>query len=331
MLFFMGASACGLMREALVQQRYQNAQAAARRALRVPMGRVRAGDAAHWESRQPSWETFPCFHLCLTCGYLAESADELCPGCGYRRWTDLRNLSAAEALRQMERRDRLAIPADILWKSRLVAGTLGGVGGTLALLGALAGSMSPVSSFLFGIVAFGAVTFPGSFLASRIWSSARFRRRPAFPSRWRIPLPRGRGKPAQVVSGPATTRADLLRAPVSGRPCLGYELTVLFDAPGDLRPPMWVLEEERNVPFEIDGVRVEANRATFELPKQLVAREDGAVDSQAVAQLLRQRGLFSSEGDYSLHEALLEPGGRYRLEQFEDPPGAAVVIRPDSG
>lgn len=122
-----------------------------------------------------------------------------------------------------------------------------------------------------------------------------------------------------------------MRAPVSGRECLGYEVTVLFDAPNDLRPPMWVLEEERTVHFTLAGEHAAPDGVTLDLPAQEVANEATGFGNQQVAEFLRKRGLFASEGEYIVFEALIEPGRPYRLELFERDVEAVPRIRPAKG
>jgi hypothetical protein len=92
---------------------------------------------------------------------------------------------------------------------------------------------------------------------------------------------------------------------------------------------MWLLEEERTIPFAIGGVEVPADRATLDLPRQAVNRSDGTLDAELVTRLLRQRGLFTAEGDYLLHESIIEPGARYTLARPASPAGAVLVIRPE--
>ncbi len=91
---------------------------------------------------------------------------------------------------------------------------------------------------------------------------------------------------------------------------------------------MWVLEEERNIGFEVRGHYVEPDGVTMMLPPHQVSSDDWAEDSTKVGRFLRQRGLFTSEGSYAVFEALIEPDGLYQLEVYDQPKDAAAVIRP---
>jgi hypothetical protein len=335
MIFFSGGAAAGLMQVIAAQQRYATARSSRPRAMRVALQKTHernpdwTGPSMGGAAPAPVWETFDCYHLCRTCGYLSATADDVCPGCGQRTWLDLRSLPAADALRQLEHEDRLRVPPDLVRRSQVAAGVVGAGLGIAAALATHGQGTSPIWSAVLGLVILGGVLPLVGWPLARLWTALRFRRRPRFPSRWRLPLPQGTGAAATIANGQAVPRAELLTAPVSGRPCIGYELTVLFDTPGDLRPAMWLLEEERTIPFAIGGVEVPADRATLDLPRQAVNRSDGTLDAELVTRLLRQRGLFTAEGDYLLHESIIEPGARYTLARPASPAGAVLVIRPE--
>lgn len=324
----MSWSAAGAVADAVARARYMEKQMMARRALRVHM--KRAGGDTEW-SEEAEYEPFECYTLCLECGYLTHEPKGPCPGCGQRHWTDLRSVASGEAVRQMERRDRLTTPAYIINRAQtigLALGTVTAVGlGTYAYL-----TDKPEMAVAMVLsAALGGATAALSYFGFRYLLSAWvFYRRPTFPSRWRLPLPlpRLRGRPTRVHQAPFLSQGELLRAPITNRPCLGYEVSVHFDAPGDKRPRMWILEEEHTVAFSVDDRIVEADRATLKLDAELVGEESVGLDESGIAQFLRKRGLFASEGLYAIFEAIIEPDQTYRLEIYDKPANAVAVVRP---
>lgn len=299
----------------------------ARRALRVHM--KRAGEDMEW-SEEAEYEAFECYTLCLECGYLTQAPKGPCPGCGQQRWTDLRSVSSGEAVRQMERRDRMTTPAYIInraWTIGLAAGTVTALGLGIYIYLTEPPEMAVamvLAAALGGAVA--ALAYAGFRFLLSAWV---FYRRPTFPSRWRLPLPLPKlsGRPAQVLQAVLVPQGELLRAPISDRPCLGYEVSVHFDAPGDKRPRMWILEEEHTAAFAVEDRIVEADRATLKLDAELVGEESIGMDDSGIAQFLRKRGLFASEGIYAIFEAIIEPDQSYRVELYDKPANAVAVVR----
>ncbi|MDY0003915.1 MAG: hypothetical protein RBU30_21640 [Polyangia bacterium] len=290
-------------------------------AIRAPHIRLRPGEMASPSASANEWEPHECFQLCVECGYLAEGREQPCPGCGSKGWVDLRRISEANQIREMERGNRQVIPRSLSRIGYLVGVALGL--GALALTYSIALPLleNNTSGALVMAMAVGIVTaILGSWLLPRLLVFLLYKRRPTFPLRWRlpVPLPSSGDEPAALHEGQAvaTNAGELLRAPITGEPCLAYEVSVLFDTPGDLRPPMWILEEERSVAFALDGQEVPPDRVTLELPVEPVG-DESPEGSRAVALFLRKRGLFASEGDYTLFEALVRPGLTYRLELFD--------------
>jgi hypothetical protein len=310
----------GAVADAVARQRHMAHEIMARRA--APRTRVHAGDFAGTPEAygRDDWEPYECFHLCLGCGYLSESGKEHCPGCGAFTWVDLRRNLDADAIRRMERRGRQIVPRELGRWAHLTAILLGLT--TAALI-----AWSMWDEFKDGSGAVGLmmlllglfVTGSTAWFLPRLLAFVVFRRRPVFPMRWRLPLPLPPPKlrPTLTSDGQVAPTEELISAPISGRPCVAYEVTVIFDTPGDLRPPMWVLEEERSVGFELGGHAVSRDRVTLDLPPAPVGEGDDEATDKKIARFLRQRGLFFAEGTFRLFEAIVEPGMTCRLEHFQ--------------
>ena len=251
----------------------------------------------------PANEAFDCLFLCDHCGYLSE-VEGACPACTHTAWIDLDNWAHAEALRGVEEAARQHPVAEVRWRVRgatLALGTLVGVGCAtgLALAGVLAGSMASV------LGATGAATALTHALARRKIGWSIMARRVRDPTRWRMPVPLAdETDTLKRRAGPALAREPLLRAPFTGRPCVAYEVAVLFDHPDDAWPPTWVLREMRSCAFEVDGHEVAANRAMLTGPTELVATP--TMSEGEKRRFLRERGLFLADGTFDLYEAIVE-------------------------
>lgn len=305
------------------------------------------------EERERDRESFSCFQLCGNCGYLGDANAEPCPSCGAKGWIDLGDLDMAHALRKADSEDRM-LPSDgarrLTWLTALGAGVFGGLvlgfaGGALVQrdvpeyafirykktwvdieLGDLSLTFAPVLA-AFATVAI--TSFVYHAFKMRLFA-AFHERRNTRPDRWRLPLPSPELSSPVVdrVEGVATARGTLLRAPISGRECIAYEVSVLFDAEGDARRPMWVLEEENMIAFELAGRELGPDRATLEIPLEPVAPDEHLLNSDELSLFLRKRGLFGSDGVFEFYEALVLPGARYQLLRHEEPEGAVAVLRP---
>ncbi|MDC0719015.1 hypothetical protein [Nannocystis bainbridge] len=274
-------------------------------------------------------ESFDCMFLCDVCGYLCDT-DPACPSCGRTAWIDLDYWHVAEALREREEEERRHPPDRLKWQVRLAsvaAGAAIGIGCAGGL--ALAGLVALGWPSLLGLG--GGATALAHRLGRRRIGRALMLRGSSRPTRWHMPLPlvAAEAVVAARAVGQPQPRGPLLAAPFSGRPCLGYELGVLFDAPGDAWPPIWVLREMRSSAFDIDGRHVEADAVTLGLPLTAVTRP--AMTESARQRFLRQRGLFLADGQFELFEAIVEPGAAYEVQWPSAPAGVPPVIHATTG
>jgi len=267
--------------------------------------------------------------LCDVCGYLCDR-DPPCPSCGHTSWIDLDYWALAEALRTREEDQRRHPPDRLKWQVRLASLTTGaalGVGCATGL--ALAGLAAFTWPALLGLGGGAAALTHG--LGRRRIGRSLMARQVERPSRWHLPLPLVAADAVATtrVVGRPQPRGALLTAPFSGRPCLGYELGVLFDAPGDAWPPIWVLREMRSCAFDVHDRHVDADAVTLALP--IAPVPEPAMTETVRQKFLRQRGLFLVDGKFDLFEAILEPGAVYELQWPSAPEGAPPVVRPTTG
>lgn len=273
----------------------------------------------------PPREAFDCMFLCGTCGYLCDS-DPPCPSCGESSWIDLDYWAHAEALRAREEEERRHPPRRLAWQVRLTSLATGaaiGVGCAAGL--ALAGLVAFGWPALLGLGAGATAMTHG--LGRRRFGRSIMERRPGTATRWRLPLPLtdANARTAARAVGRLEVSGGLLRAPFSGRPCVGYALGVMFDSPSDAWPPIWVLREMRSSAFEVEGRAVATDGVWLALPTTRITAP--ALDQEQLRRFLRERGLFLVDGQFDLYEAILEPGDSYELLWPTAPAGAPPFIR----
>lgn len=272
-----------------------------------------------------SHEAFPCLYLCDACGYLGDTRAP-CPACGSTMWIDLNLWAHAHALREREEAERQNPSKEVRWEVRLASLAIGGALGAGVAVGLALG----------GVLAFGwpallacgaGATAATHGLGQRKLGWSMMARRVRWPTRWRLPLPLAdeRAPIAARAAGRVDPRGPLLTAPFSGRPCVAYEIAVLFDTPNDAWPPIWALREIRSCAFEVAGHAVEADAAALALPIEQVTRP--AITEEALSKLLRERGLFLTDGQFDLFEAILEPGAGCELQWPSSPTGAPPFVR----
>ena len=307
-----------------------------RRASKTRRRAMSDGDIVGASGFKPERVEFACAYLCGTCGYLiehpAEASEEppaSCPACGDEGAVDLAIEPLAERVRQLEADERANAPT---WVKQLVGG------GTSGLMVALCATwfatghpsygMATIMAALF-VVPLAYVTLPR---AASVWLLSG-RTHP--PHRWHEPLglPEAGAAPNHTLDRlEARAVDDTLEAPISQRECLAYQVCVLFDVSGDARPPEWALQEQRATHTKLgDALELDPDELYLESPVELVETlgealdsrlDDAEVDSASnydeLKQFLRQRGLFSTEGEFHLYEAVLEPGDLVHVDEYDE-------------
>jgi hypothetical protein len=302
-------------------------------------GRRRSSLTAGYE---PESVGYPCAELCGSCGYFVDidpdpesDVEPTCPACGDQAWIDLEIEPVASAIREMEAEERNEVPTWI--KSTVVVATFAAIAagvGALYAAGVGAGYTicAACSALLFVPAAYFGLSKPASVLL--------LQGRARFPDRWHVPLPLPEEEraPSQTFDRlEARIDDELVTAPISDRECIACQICVLFDASGDARPAEWALEEQSATTLVFDGagpegeLRIGPEELYLETPVEFVhaTGEDilpvdddqmpigAGVDYDTIKRFLRERGLFITEGDFHFYEAVLQPGDRVDVTDYD--------------
>lgn len=256
--------------------------------------------------------TFDCYWQCTECGFQVAPIEkpnsdayrvpavhgpmdrrpvQSCDGCGETNtWANLREGAVVEALvaqadtRQMTRGAR---------RSGLIK--LVGLGVwllvvALALRGSGALVLLPLAFGTAFVMLHAAYREYQSGERSRFASSWRHERRPGWRTR------------AWLDGALGGERG--LRAPLSGRECLAYELGVRHDSDAEADPWSWTLLEQHSAPaLCVEGVEL-GERPYLQLERRVYAQ----VLSAAACDELRKRGLDPSRPGYTLFETTVMAG-----------------------
>ncbi|MCA9719952.1 MAG: hypothetical protein KC468_35120 [Myxococcales bacterium] len=332
--------------------RVRRAQTGARtlgpnRALRQELRRIRVRAAAGMSPRARQRSRALCYALCGACGYLqsvpapdtfrveptqAASIRDACPHCGALAWHDLNDEDTALALRDAETRVRRHHHA----LARRGAGALASLAGVaLAVpLGVLLHQLVGVTLVNAALIAFLIPAILATWLFNHLIPKRHARLRDAGVydtfTRWREPLPRSLVAATADAEPGAFAAVDsdheLLLAPWSGTPCVGYEVRLYRDA--SEQSPVCVLREQRCLEFHHGELEIPGEAVSLALPLRRVPRRGpGAPDQRALARTLRQRGLYLADGPYLLEEAIVVPGERYELVPVDAEGSRAYVLR----
>ena len=281
-------------------------------ALRRAQRRLLAKAASEPETDEAG---FVCALVCGGCGQLCwpgsgHSADPhrreasppaaslpACTHCGHRSWIDLRRESTALALRASE---TLGVQAKRTDRRRVVSTTV-----VATLIGALLG---------FAMIGGAAGTIGLGVLVGLVGALVTIRQdrrlAPAplgLPRRWAMALPPS-GSRALVARGKAEAHADLLRAPITGRPCLAYEVGARTDARADAPVSSWALLEQHVAELSVDGQALDPTQVHLDLRRERLGELGGLQLDERARVYLRQRGLWPAERSLELFESIVAPG-----------------------
>ncbi len=240
-----------------------------------------------------------------------ESTPRTCSGCGGCDFGDLRSEAVYESMAVRDDQAEQSRARAPLW-SRVWACTEG-----LIVVGILAAVLLREINEPWPYVAIALM------LAHLGWGFVRSRR-PSIglhPARWRLSITRGR--PAAPVHAVLDRRADeptsTVVAPLSGRPCLGYEIGIREDGQLDAPDGTWLLLEQHVAPLRVAGRQLDGDAARLHLPRTPITADD------RLASFLRRRGLNPDGRDLVVCESILEPGASVEYQAYDG--GGSTVTR----
>lgn len=218
-----------------------------------------------------------------------------CPACADEAWLGLRDDQAMQALTENEafsgasRRGALSRWGG--WVTR-GAGVLLVGGGALAAgavvlrrfihLGAYNQWMVPVLALFIGIIVF----------AVRLQEIGPPPRVRGLPMRWRLALPSSQ-LPIVPDPAPALPGTELVTAPLSGHPCVAYEIGVREDEDSDADMGTWLLLEQGTTAFRVADVDVPRDAARVRVAQRTPFHARTDEDRARMLQFLRERGFDS--------------------------------------
>ena len=272
--------------------------------------------------RDPDLAPFECFLLCMACGHMTspERSDPMrggakpahetrCSACGTTGLADLRHTPTVHSLTELE--DDEAEPTI---GQRVGRGV--GVGSVLLVLATVGAAIFSDGFGAIELMQAAAILIPlaliGMAMIPRVRGSSEGRK---LPRRWRLPkfgLDR-LGRRRKAARGVATTdTGDLLRAPLSGRPCLAYEIAVRGDDSPDRSFSSWRLVEQDNAEFRVGEVEVPRGGAVLRIPRELASAGVVSGEAEPTQHYMRMRGFLGSDEVY-IYETILAPGDDCRV------------------
>jgi hypothetical protein len=257
---------------------------------------------------------FPCSLICTDCGALSDpvavdphrgldGTRGPCPHCRHTAWADLANDDTAHAVAEGEGyegdRDRPARRITFVVLRLAVALAL-----SVACVHALVAAQT--YSILFTMLtSLFCVLFVPALLITAGRELAQSRRR--LPFRWALALPPATPQArAPAFTGPATPNGEPLHAPISGRPCIAYEVRVRKAGAGVGTPA--ALVEQRCTDLVVEGQEIPGARTLLRVPANALT----TARLEATDVWLRSRGLLSTHGPWAVSETIIEPGQRVR-------------------
>jgi hypothetical protein len=276
--------------------------------------------------RSPDLVEFDCFFLCMSCGHLsdprvgdpmrreAHEGPRNCAMCGAVGLVDLRQTPMVHSLSALETSEEQPSLGARVGKVFRVLGLAGTAAGLLAFVDSLGVSIVVIGTALAGWAA-----------SSRFVFGPSVPRR-SLPRRWRMPQTSKRpgAQPHRRVRAQAQSSAELLRAPLSGRPCIAYEVAVRDDDDATGSPSSWRLVEQDNVGFRVGELEVAPGEALLQLRRELLSKGTIGSENDAIRRYLRMRGLLDSEAVY-IYETILAPADACELSRRKA--DAPVLVR----
>ncbi len=320
-----GAAVCqAFARQARKDRRRAEERRHIRAAQRAAVRHARiSGERLEYE---PDFREFPCAFVCADCGQLHSPQDPTaghptrrsadvgtrpetpCSHCGAQGWIDLANVAMADTLRDSEReqdRKRSHVP--------IVPPLLLSLVGTLVVMMTESSLGRDMTQFVMGeyvvpVWPFVAVFIFGASLGSRLWRRRQQARR--LPHRWSL-------SPASA-SGPRTSGRAMgrrtLQAPLTGRPCVAYELAVHTANEPTAALGEFTLVEQRCADLEVDGTAFRGDGVRLVLRRERVELDPANARHRRAMQ---SRGLEPVGDAFAVFETIVAADDSVRVSGTE--------------
>lgn len=283
---------------------------------------------------------FPCDRLCAGCGRLTAPRDmtpyrpgragmrpDPCPHCREVGLVDLGPAAAILALEGIlarERPGRASSRRRIARRAAYAGSAVASWGLLFVFVYALDLDESPgertwMVSLLLCFTPFMMLLVPGALMAvvalRREWQATTPR---SLPARWRFVIAGaapGAAPGAAVIAGPLLGEGQEIIAPISGRPCLAFEVGLREDDDGEAPLGSWLLVEQRSAPLRIGAHTFDADGVRLRLPRRELPWPPDGPDRARAAHFLRARGFVIEDGKgLRIFESRLEAGGAVTAE-----------------
>jgi hypothetical protein len=270
--------------------------------------------------------------MCTACGFLelpAEMAwharDPLrseggvdprarsCRHCGAREWADLGDGATIAALRHVDAAEApTRVSAGIRTLRRAWAVTRGVSGlaiGAALLVGLVTSTLANGLLVVMYPMLVGLAIVVVATVVDAVRDVRDTRPAPA-PVRWHLALPDARA-PLVDNAGIAHARGPLLRAPLTGRDCLAYELGIRTDDDASAPEATWLLLEQRSTAFAVGEERYPADSVRLDLARTRV--DPAALDEDRLGAIVRARGFLTTDTTLALFESIVPDATRVEV------------------
>jgi hypothetical protein len=123
-------------------------------------------------------------------------------------------------------------------------------------------------------------------------------KRALYPNSWSY-APKPRGRRQESLEGRVTATSTLV-APLTGRPCVAYEIGVRHDSQSEDEDWSWSLLEQRSVDLSVGGRGLDS-MPHLRLRRRVLAEELG----ESACKELRKRGLDPKRPGYTVFETIV--------------------------
>jgi hypothetical protein len=134
------------------------------------------------------------------------------------------------------------------------------------------------------------------------------------PRRWVM-----QRKPTSMVPWRTETKlyGPTLRAPLTGRACVAYEVRVAWDGRPASEPSTWALVEQHTAGLVAEGDPLPCPAIHLDLPREVVELPPEGPARDLAATYLRSRGLDPYDDSFTYYESIIEPGATGKVDRSD--------------